>query len=112
MDHIVYKIVPSDLWSEAETSGWFKGASIDLADGFIHLSTREQVAETARLYFGGQTGLLLIALDGDALGDRLVYETSRNGALFPHFYGEIPVTAVVSKYVMTLNERGEFVFPF
>ncbi|MEN9895776.1 MAG: hypothetical protein RIR97_1628 [Pseudomonadota bacterium] len=112
MVHRVYKIVPASLWVEAEANGLFKGASIDLADGFIHLSTREQVAETARLYFRGQTDLLLVELDGDALGERLVYEKSRNAALFPHFYGEIPVAAVVSKYVMTVNERGEFVFPF
>ena len=63
------------------------GAPIDLADGFIHFSTAEQVRETAAKHFAGQTDLLLVAIDGGRLGDALKYEVSRGGALFPHLYG-------------------------
>ncbi len=33
---------------------------------------------------------MLLAIDGDALGEALVYEPSRGGALFPHLYGPMP----------------------
>ena len=110
MAHIVLKIVPAEIWSEAEAAGVFKGAAIDLSDGFIHLSTPAQAPETANLYFKGQTGLLLVSIDGDALGEKLVYEASRNGDLFPHYYGELPLSAVIRKAPMIIGEDGNFVF--
>jgi uncharacterized protein (DUF952 family) len=67
---------------------------IDLADGYIHFSTRDQVAETAAKHFAGQANLLLIAVAADALGPALKWEPSRGGALFPHLYGPLPLSAV------------------
>ena len=110
MAHIVLKIVPAEIWAQAEAAGVFKGASIDLADGFIHLSTPAQAPETANLYFKGRTGLLLVSIDGDALGEKLVYEASRNGDLFPHYYGELPLSAVIGKAPMIIGDDGNFVF--
>lgn len=110
MAHTVLKIVSATLWEEAEATGTFIGASIDLADGFIHLSTPEQAPETANLYFKGRTGLLLVGFDGDALGEKLVYEPSRNGALFPHYYGHLPVSAMISKKQMQVGPDGNFIF--
>ena len=110
MAHIVLKIVSADVWTKAEADGVFKGASIDLADGFIHLSTPLQAPETANLYFKGQTGLLLVSLDGDVLGDKLVYEPSRNGDLFPHYYGELPMSSVIKKTPMIIGDDGNFIF--
>ena len=77
----LYKIVPEALWKEARQTGIFHGAGIDQKDGFIHFSTSEQVKQTAALYFAGQTGLLLVAVDGRSFGDKLVFEASRGGAL-------------------------------
>ena len=84
MTAIVYKIVPETLWHEARQTGVFHGASIDLKDGYIHFSTGPQAKETARLHFAGVTGLLLVAVDADALGEALRFEASRGGDLFPH----------------------------
>lgn len=91
---LVYKIVPRALWLEAEETGRFAGAPVDHADGFIHLSAEDQVVETARRHFGGQSDLLLVAVKVEALGDALRWEPSRDGALFPHLYGSLPVDAV------------------
>ena len=90
----VYKIVAADLWQAAEDSGVFAGAGIDLNDGFIHLSTGAQARRTAQLYFAGQDNLVLVAVDGASLGDALKYEPSRDGDLFPHLYGSLPLPAV------------------
>jgi uncharacterized protein (DUF952 family) len=91
---IVYKICDASLWREAERNGVFRGAPVDLADGFIHFSAADQVAETAAKHFAGRENLVLIAVDAEALGDALAWEPSRGGALFPHLYGELPLSAV------------------
>jgi len=65
----ICKIVPAALWREAEVAGVFRGAPVDLADGFIHFSTSEQVIETAAKHFAGQRDLLLVRVDTEGLGD-------------------------------------------
>lgn len=91
---LVFKIVPADLWHAAERDGVFRGASVDIGDGYIHLSTATQVRETAARHFLGQAELLLVAYDGPGLGSALKWEPSRGGALFPHLYGTLdPRTA-------------------
>ena len=85
----VYKILKRDAWDAAVRAGRFEGAGIDLADGYIHLSTAAQAQETARRYFSGQTGLVLVRLDAARLGGSLRWEPSRGGELFPHVYGSL-----------------------
>ncbi|KQY23964.1 DUF952 domain-containing protein [Rhizobium sp. Root482] len=108
---IIYKIVPASLWQDAQNSGEFKGAAVDLSDGFIHFSTAEQAGETAARHFAGQEGLLLVAVDGEALDERLVYEPSRGGALFPHLYGPLPLEAVLWQKPLPLGADGLHRFP-
>lgn len=112
MNATIYKIAPRDLWQAAEAKGVFDGAPVDHADGFIHFSTAEQVRETAARHFAGQEDLLLIAIDADALGEALVYEPSRGGALFPHLYGTLDLEAVRWVKELPLDDSGAgHVFP-
>ena len=76
--------------------GAFIGAPVDLADGYIHMSTADQVAETLAKHFSGQQGLVIATVDLTPLGESVKWEVSRGGALFPHLYGPLPMTAVVS----------------
>ncbi len=108
---LIYKICPRALWRDAERQGRFTGAPVDVADGFIHFSTAAQVAETAARHFAGQDDLLLVAVEGDRLGDALRYEASRGGDLFPHLYGDLPLAAVVSVEEMPLGPDGRHRFP-
>lgn len=108
---LVYKICPLSLWREAESAGRFDGAPVDLADGFIHFSTAAQLAETAAKHFSGQDNLLLIAVDEAALGQALRYEPSRGGALFPHLYGPLPLSAVRGVAPLATGPDGRHVFP-
>jgi uncharacterized protein (DUF952 family) len=107
----VYKIVAADLWRAAEDSGVFTGAGVDLNDGFIHLSTGAQARRTAQLYFAGHDNLVLVAADGASLGEALKYEPSRDGDLFPHLYGSLPLTAVLSARPLPLGVDGNHIFP-
>lgn len=99
---LIYKICPEALWREAEAEGVFKGAGVDLADGYIHFSTGGQVRETAAKYFAGQRDLLLIAFDDGRLGPTLRYEPSRGGALFPHLYG--PLDPKAARWIAPLMQ--------
>jgi len=101
----IYKIWPGSAWREAERQGVYRGSADDLRDGFIHFSSPPQLAETARKHFLGQAGLLLIEVDADALGKALRWESSRNGGLFPHLYGQLDLGAVIS--VGELHERSD-----
>ena len=105
MPRIIYKITPASAWREAERQGVYRGSPDDLRDGYIHFSTASQVAETARKHYFGQTGLFLIAVDADALGDKLRWERSRNDELFPHLYGELDLGAVIA--VLELHTRPD-----
>ncbi len=92
---IFYKIIDAAAWAEAKTSGLFKGAAIDLKDGYIHLSTAAQARETARLHFAGIENLLLVAIDESVVARDLKWEASRGGQLFPHVYGVIDPTQIL-----------------
>ena len=94
MPTAIYKICDAALWREAERGGSFAGAPVDLADGYIHFSTAAQVRETAARHFAGKTDLILAAVEAEALGNSLRYEPSRGGALFPHLYEPLPLSAV------------------
>src|SRR3984957_164497 len=107
---IVFKIVATEEWAAAEAAGVFTGASVDRADGFIHFSTAEQAPETAAKWFAGRDDLTLAAIDAEALGKDLRWEPSRGGALFPHLYGPLSMSAVVWSRPLPLGSDGAHVF--
>ena len=71
MNKRAYKVVGREDWRTAQTDGRFRGAEIDLADGYIHLSDADQVEETVKRHFAGQSNLLLVAFNSDDLGEEL-----------------------------------------
>ena len=92
---LIYKIFRADEWAELQSQTVTRGAPIDVTDGYVHFSTADQARETAAKHFAGETGLVLLALDSDALGDDLKWEPSRGGALFPHLYRELRIADVL-----------------
>ena len=107
---LVYKIVAAEEWTKAEAAGVFEGAAIDRADGFIHFSTAEQAPGTATKWFAGCDDLTLAAIDAEALGADLRWEPSRGGALFPHLYAALPMSAVVWSRPLPLGSDRRHVF--
>ena len=107
----IYKIATRSQWDEAIACGVFKGAPIDLADGYIHFSTAEQVRETAEKHFHGQKDLLLLTVVTETLGKALKWEPSRGGALFPHLYAKLETAKVQSVDVLVDCEDGGHLFP-
>jgi uncharacterized protein (DUF952 family) len=107
----IYKICPAAMWDEAKRKGVFTGAPVDLADGYIHFSTAEQVRETAAKHFAGQGDLMLLWIESEELGDKLKWEPSRGGALFPHLYDALDVKFVTRAEPLPLGDDGRHVFP-
>jgi uncharacterized protein (DUF952 family) len=103
---LVYKIVDAREWRQAQLRGSYHGSGDDRRDGFIHLSFGDQVAGTAARHFRNRSDLLLVAFSSEALGDALRLEPSRDGALFPHLYADLPTSAALSEQPMTLDADG------
>lgn len=102
----IYKLLDAPSWEAARTAGVFTGSAVDARDGFIHFSDAAQAQETARLHFKGQSGLVLLTVDAGQLGEALKWEPSRGGALFPHLYGPLAVTAVIEARDLELDADG------
>lgn len=111
----LYRIVSAEAWREAVHHGAFVGSEHDLRDGFIHLSAREQVEETASKHYGGKPDQLLLFVREAALaalGEHAVrWEPSRGGALFPHLYAALPVSLVHKVERLPLGSDGRHQFP-
>ena len=107
---LIYKVADRTLVESAQASGIFRGAPIDLADGFIHFSTAAQLRDTLRLHFAGQGDLMLLAIRVSALDD-LRWEPSRGGQRFPHLYGPLPMSAVVHQAPIAVAADGAVTLP-
>ena len=90
-----YKIFTADQWAQFRSCGVFHGAPVDLADGYIHLSAADQLQGTLDKHFAEQVGLVIAEVDLASLGTTVKWEASRGGALFPHIYGPLPMSAVL-----------------
>lgn len=100
MPDIAYKILTQQQWTAFQVDGAFAGAPVDLADGYIHLSSKDQLQGTLDKHFAGQSDLVIATIDLTVFGDDLVWEVSRGGALFPHIYNRpLPMAAVVDHYI-------------
>jgi len=106
-----YKVLTAEQMATLE-GGAFAGAPIDLADGYIHLSTAAQLTETVDKHFAGQSDLHVAAVDLDALGDAVTWEESRGGQLFPHLYGgPLLLETVIAYGPLTRADDGSVALP-
>ena len=110
MDYI-YKICSQSEWKTAQAAQAFTGSAVDIQDGFIHFSSKQQLTETARKHFAGQADLILLVVDAGNLGTHLKWEPSRGGQLFPHLYADLPTSAVIHAERLKYDQHGDVVIP-
>ena len=108
---LAYKVLTAPQMAELLAQGSFAGAPVDVADGFIHLSTAAQLPGTLAKHFAGQSDLRLAAVDLALLGDAVRWEISRGGDLFPHIYAALPLSAVVARGPLAWAAPGEPALP-
>lgn len=106
-----YKVLTADQMATLERDGSFAGAPVDLADGYMHLSTAEQLTETVDKHFAGQSELYVAAVDLGSFGASLKWEESRGGQLFPHLYGPLLLETVVAYSPLVRGEDGTVRLP-
>ena len=98
----VFKILEHKEWFNNEEE--YKGSLIDLKDGFIHLSSVNQIYETCKKHFFGRENLIVIYFKIKDLGNNLKWEKSRNNDLFPHYYGDISFDNVINFKKIKVNK--------
>ena len=109
--HVIFKILTPKEWADFRQATVFKGSAVDIVDGYIHLSTAAQARETAAKHFADQPAPILAAVDRDSLGAALRWEPSRGGALFPHLYAPLPLSAVLWAKPVPKGPDGRHAFP-
>jgi uncharacterized protein (DUF952 family) len=105
-----FKLVAASEWAAALAEGVYAGSAVDRADGYIHLSTALQLAETARRHYAGRSHLLLLTVPLGGLGGALVWEPSRGGELFPHLYAPLAVSTVTAVRACSVSPEGTLQF--
>lgn len=106
-----YKVLTAEQMAALERDGRFAGAPVDLADGYIHLSTCDQLTETVDRHFAGQSDLHVAAVDLDSLGGAVKWEVSRGGVFFPHLYGPLLLETVIAYGPLERSEDGAVKLP-
>tara|TARA_B100000900_G_C20338294_1_gene617119 strand:- start:313 stop:660 length:348 start_codon:yes stop_codon:yes gene_type:complete len=108
---VVYKVCTKEEWNQALINGFYAGSEIDAKDGFIHLSTKNQLNETLTKHFQGKKNLIIISFSLEKIQDCLKWEFSRNGDLFPHYYGHLKTKFAENIFNLFLNTDGIHEFP-
>ena len=110
VDDLIFHICRQDEWREFEKTTVYKGSSQDKKDGFIHFSTSKQIEESAAKHRAGQDNLVVFGVRVLDLGQKLKWETSRKGSLFPHLYGHLEFKNVVKMAELRLGTDGVHLF--
>ncbi|HEY4104013.1 MAG TPA: DUF952 domain-containing protein [Polyangiaceae bacterium] len=105
----VFHITERSAFSAALETGVYEAPSLK-SEGFIHCSTRAQIARTAVRFFRGRRGLVLLCIEATPLGDALRFEPA-DEELFPHCYAGIAVEQIVAVIEFPCDANGEFVLP-
>jgi uncharacterized protein (DUF952 family) len=111
MPQTAYKVLTADQMATLEQDGTFAGAPVDVADGYIHLSTAAQLTETVDRHFAGQADLHIAAVDLGSFGGSLKWEESRGGQLFPHLYGPLLLETVIAYGPLDRDDDGKVKLP-
>lgn len=108
---VAYKVLTAEQMAQLEHDGTFAGAPVDLADGFVHLSTSSQLDETIVKHFSEIDNLHIATVDLEALGSAVKWEPSRGGDLFPHIYAPLPLSAVIAYGPLERDDDGRVKLP-
>lgn len=89
----LFHITTREQWNHAVIAGRYQAESLVL-EGFIHLSTENQLEATARRHFAGRGDLVVLEIDPARLRWEIRWEDS-HGESYPHLYGPLETEAVI-----------------
>ena len=105
MNKFIYKICTFSEWSNFKKKKFFYGTKIDLLDGYIHFSNKNQVKSTLKKHFFKKDKLILLKVETSKLKN-LFWEKSKNRKFFPHLYSFLSLKKVKSTYKIYLKKNG------
>lgn len=108
---LIFHLCPRAAWDGAPGAGVYRGLEEDRWGGFLHFSTAAQVRDSADRHRADVAELAMLTVDGARLGDALKWEKSHGGALFPHLYGPLPLSAVLRVDMLRLGPDRRHRFP-
>jgi len=107
-NNIIYKIFLQIEWNEMLANRYFSGSVDDKRDGFIHLSTSIQLAETLSKHFRDKDSIVVAEVDAEKNSELLKYEFSRGGNKFPHLYGNLELSSIINYWTLSPDDKGAY----
>tara|TARA_Y100000590_G_C15309778_1_gene859714 strand:+ start:372 stop:710 length:339 start_codon:yes stop_codon:yes gene_type:complete len=102
----LYHITTKFDYIKAKDKGFYDFCALK-TEGFIHLSFKHQVLETADRYFKGKDNLIVFEINPATLEQSIKVENTVGGEeLFPHLYSELPVSVIEKIYDLTETSSG------
>ncbi len=89
MKKFVYRVLYSKEWERFQKDRIYKGNELDKNSGFLHLSNKQQLEKTINIHYKKKKNLVILKIESKKLNKNLVWEFSRGGEKFPHFYDEL-----------------------
>ncbi len=112
---VIFHITTAAAWADAQLLDEYSVFSL-ISEGFIHLSTADQVLGSAARYYDDVVGLVLLQVDETRCAAELRWEPpahdSSSSARFPHLCGPLNLDAVLDARPLTKDSEGRFVFPY
>jgi uncharacterized protein (DUF952 family) len=101
----IYHIVLPSVWDRFKDRPSYQPESL-AGEGFIHCSYASQLEAVLKRYYGGVERVLILKIDSDKLLPKLVEEPSTHNEIYPHIYGRLNHSAVVSVEERILSPQG------
>lgn len=103
----IYHIITPEAWERALLEEQYRPSSLK-TEGFIHFSTEDQVLESARIHLGMHSELVVLRVVLKHIKHNVKWEEGREGMLFPHLYGKLPLESVENTKSIFRQEDGSF----
>jgi uncharacterized protein (DUF952 family) len=104
---LLFHICNKEEWKVYSKSGYVEPESL-INDGFIHLSTGEQIEAVANDLYNGCEDCILLVIDPLRLQVPVKLERAENGNKYPHAYGKIALDSVIDKLPLSPDSKGRF----
>ena len=106
MEHL-YHILSSNDWSEKSEEDYLPQDFDE--EGFIHLSTEQQLLDTANRHFRQEQSLRVLEVNPSGLEKILVFEHIGEAIeAYPHLYQSLPQKNIVQCFVLENSPLGFF----
>jgi uncharacterized protein (DUF952 family) len=108
---LIYHIANRRDWVKAKKAGKYVADSLQ-SQGFIHMSTAQQIIQVANRFYKDSEDLVLLYIDSEKIKESLRWEgKEEHGEDFPHLYASLPFDAVIRVEGLYKDENGNYLMP-